>query len=408
LSVTLTNRQVTNPVIVSYEAHPGRILENRELIRQDGPGGADRSVRHLEIALPVGTTYRAGDHLGVLPRNSFEAIRRVVARFGLDAGQYLTIIPLSGAHTHLPIEEPTPLVGVLGSCVELQDVASRDDIAVLASYTSEPSARAALEVMAGDDEQAHQAYRERVYLPNRSVLDLLEEFPTCALPFEVYLDMLPPLRPRYYSISSSPLAGSETCSITVGVLRAPARSGSGTFTGVSSNHLAAAPVDGTAFVFVRQPSIPFRPPEDPMVPMIMVAAGTGLAPFRGFLQERAAVQGAETPIGPSLLFFGCRTPATDQLYGRALLLRSAGTGQALRPARSDRPRRRRVGPARTRRRPVRLRERSHHRTRRPRGAGHGLRGAHRRWTERLRRLAGGAASRRQDGGGRLGRLSREG
>jgi cytochrome P450/NADPH-cytochrome P450 reductase len=318
LSVTLTNRQVTNPVIVSYEAHPGRILENRELIRQDGPGGAGRSVRHLEIALPAGITYRAGDHLGVLPRNSFEAIRRVVARFGLDAGQYVTIIPHSGAHTHLPIEEPTPLVGVLGSCVELQDVASRDDIAIVASHTSDPSDRAVLEVMAGDDEQAHAAYREQVYLPNRSVLDLLETLPSCELPFELYLDMLPPLRPRYYSISSSPLAASEACSITVGVLRAPARSGSGTFTGVSSTHLAAAPVNGTAFVFVRQPSIPFRPPEDPMVPMIMVAAGTGLAPFRGFLQERAALQGAKTSIGPSLLFFGCRTPETDQLYAEEL------------------------------------------------------------------------------------------
>jgi cytochrome P450/NADPH-cytochrome P450 reductase len=318
LAVTLTNRQVTNPVIVSYEAHPGRVRENRELIKQDGHGTATRSVRHIEISLPVGTTYRAGDHLGVLPRNGFDAIRRVMAHFGLDAGQYLTIIPYSGAHTHLPIDEPTPLLGVLGSCVELQDVASRDDIALLAAHTAHPHERAMLEVMAGDDEQAHTAYRERVYLPNRSLLDLLEEFPSCELPFELYLDMLPPLRPRYYSISSSPTAGSDTCSITVGVLRAPARSGSGTFSGVSSTHLAAAPVGGTAFVFVRRPSIPFRPPEDPLVPMIMVAAGTGLAPFRGFLQERAAQQDGGASIGPSLLFFGCRTPGVDQLYADEL------------------------------------------------------------------------------------------
>ena len=76
----------------------------------------------------------------MLPRNSVDLIRRVMARFGLDAGQYVTIIPNSGTHTHLPIDEPAPLLGVLGSCVELQDVATRDDIEVLARYTDDPDA----------------------------------------------------------------------------------------------------------------------------------------------------------------------------------------------------------------------------------------------------------------------------
>ena len=243
LSITLTNRQVTNPVIVSYEAHPGLVRDSRELIRsRPRPTRApERSVRHIEIGLPAGTTYQAGDHLGVLPRNGIDTIRRVMARFGLDAGQYVTIIPNSGTHTHLPIEEPTPLLGVLGSCVELQDVATRDDVAVLARHTDDPQQKAALEAMAGDDEAAHAAYRDQVYVPNRSVLDLLDEFPACHLPFEVYLDLLPALRPRYFSISSSPLVSPDTCSITAGVLRAPARSGTGTFTGVCSNHLANVP-----------------------------------------------------------------------------------------------------------------------------------------------------------------------
>ena len=124
LSITLTNRQVTNPVIMSYRARAARIRANRELLAA-GPGGTpDRSTRHIEIALPEDMPYRAGDHLGVLPRNSIDLIRRVIARFGLDAGQYLTIIPNGGTHTHLPIDEPAPLLGVLASCVELQDVAA--------------------------------------------------------------------------------------------------------------------------------------------------------------------------------------------------------------------------------------------------------------------------------------------
>ena len=314
LSITLTNRQVTNPLIVSYRARPARVRENRELLGAGGYGTPGRSTRHLEIALPADTAYRAGDHLGVLPRNRVEQIRRVIRHFGLDAGQYITIIPTSGTHTHLPIDEPTPLLGVLGSCVELQDVATRDDVALLARHTDDPGQRSALEAVAGDDDQ----YREQVLGPNRSVLDLLDRFPACRLPFEEFLDLLPPLRPRYYSISSSPLTSPDVCSITVGVVHGPARSGAGTFTGVASGHLAELPDDGTVFVFVREPTIPFRPPEDPHVPMVMVGAGTGVAPFRGFLQERAAQRAQGRPVARSLLVFGCREPRSDLLYAGEL------------------------------------------------------------------------------------------
>jgi cytochrome P450/NADPH-cytochrome P450 reductase len=318
LSITLTNRQVTNPVIVSYQARPSTVRANRELIAGTDGKPPERSTRHLEITLTGGAGYRAGDHLGVLPRNAFDLVRRVIIRFGLDAGQYLTIIPNSGSHTHLPIDEPAPLLGVLGSCVELQDVAGRDDIATLARHTNDPAQKVALEELAGDDDAAQQRYRDQVYTPNRSVLDLLETFPACALPFEEFLDMLPPLRPRYYSISSSPLVSPDACSITVGVLQGVARSGVGTFTGTGSGYLASLPEHGTVFTFVRSPSIAFRPPENPHTPMIMIGAGTGLAPFRGFLQERAALRDQGVPVGPSLLFFGCRNQEVDLLYANEL------------------------------------------------------------------------------------------
>jgi cytochrome P450/NADPH-cytochrome P450 reductase len=318
LSITLTNRQLTNPVIVSYQAKPAQVRVNRELIAhlEDRPG--QRSTRHIEIALPAGGTYRVGDHLGVLPRNSIDLIRRVMTRFGLDGGQYITIIPNRGTHTHLPVDEPAPLLGVLASCVELQDVAPRDAIATLAHYTDNPEQKTALEALTGDDDAAQQRYRDVVFKPNRSLLDLLEAYPACSIPFAEYLDMLPPLRPRYYSISSSPLVSPGACSITVGVLHGAARSGDGTFTGVGSGYLASLPERATVFTFLRPPSIAFRPPENPHTPMIMIGAGTGLAPFRGFLQERAALHGQGVPVGPSLLFFGCRNREVDLLYGDEL------------------------------------------------------------------------------------------
>jgi FAD binding domain len=96
--------------------------------------------------------YKAGDHLGVLPRNNINLIRRVMLHFGLDAGSYLTIIPNRGSHTHLPTDEPAPLLGVLGSCVELQDPATRGDIEVMARYTSAPDQRSSLEGLVGTDD----------------------------------------------------------------------------------------------------------------------------------------------------------------------------------------------------------------------------------------------------------------
>ena len=305
-------------MITSYRARPGRVTANRELLMGSNGKPAERSTRHIEIALPADTAYEAGDHLGVLPRNSIDLLRRVMTRFGLDAGQYATIIPRSGSHTHLPIDEPTPLLGVLGCCVELQDVATRGDIETLARYTDDPAQKAMLESLTGDDEHSRARYAEQVGSVNRSVLDLLEEFPACAVPFEVYLDMLSPLRPRYYSISSSPLVDPGVCSITAGVLTAPARSGVGAFTGVCSGYLALLPEDATAFVFVRKPTIPFKPPENPHIPMIMIGAGTGVAPFRGFLQERAAQRAQGVPVARSLLFFGCRRPDSDVLYADEL------------------------------------------------------------------------------------------
>ncbi len=337
LSVSMVNRQLANPVIMSYAAHPAVVRDNRELNGMGGTRPAARSTRHIDVVLPAGTTYRTGDHLGVLPRNSIENIQRVMRRFTLDAGTYLTIIPNSGSHTHLPIDEPAPLLGVLGSCVELQDVATRSDIETMARHTDDPAQRAELLSLVGDDEESSRRYREQVFVPYRSQLDLLERFPACSLPFENYLDMLPPLRPRYYSISSSPLVDAEVCSITAGVLRVPARGGDGEYRGICSNHLAVMAPNSTVFTFVREPTIAFRPPADPAVPMIMVGAGTGLAPFRGFLQDRAATAQRGTAVGPSLLFFGCREPEQDHLYADELRDLAKLASTTLRTVYSTRP-----------------------------------------------------------------------
>ena len=140
-----------------------------------------------------------------------------------------------------------------------------------------------------------ERYRSDVLAKRKSVFDLLEEHPACELPFHAYLEMLSLLAPRYYSISSSPSGDPARCSVTVGVVEAPASSGRGVYKGVCSNYLAGRRVGDTIHATVRETKAGFRLPDDPAVPMIMIGPGTGLAPFRGFLQERARPQGARAP-----------------------------------------------------------------------------------------------------------------
>ena len=257
--------------------------------------------------------YKAGDHLGVLPRNNINLIRRVMLHFGLDAGSYLTIIPNRGNHTHLPTDEPAPLLGILGSCVELQDAATRSDIEVMARYTSDPEQRSSLEGLVGTDDvsqtgSATRCWRVAVHCStclrttqpvkcrSRSSWTACHRSAPATTPSPP-----PPGQPRHMQHHHRSVRG-------------PARSGIGEFSGVCSTYLESNAPNSTVFAFVREPTIAFRPPDDPQLPMIMIGAGTGLAPFRGFLQERAAQRAGGAPVATSLLFFGCRTSEEDYLY----------------------------------------------------------------------------------------------
>ena len=97
----MKNKQTTNPVVMSYRANPSTLVVNRELLTNGQSVSDDsRSARHIELELPAGMEYQTGDHLGVLPRNNIDLIRRVMARFGLDAGTYVTINPTGGGTLH--------------------------------------------------------------------------------------------------------------------------------------------------------------------------------------------------------------------------------------------------------------------------------------------------------------------
>ncbi|HWQ33993.1 MAG TPA: cytochrome P450 [Blastocatellia bacterium] len=303
-----------SPFVDSFSAQPMTVRVNRELHRKDGAHPSDRSTRHIELELPAGVTYRAGDHLGVIPHNSETLVKRVAARFGFEQDTYIRLRRTGNRKTFLPVEQTISLYRLLGDYVELQEVASRSDLQKLAEYTECPPEKIRLAALAGDDAISAQRYKDEILSRRKSLIDLLEEFPACALPFEIYLEMLSPLRPRYYSISSSPLVAERSCSITVAVVEGQAYSGRGTFAGVCSGYLQRQAEGSVIYAFVKDTKSAFRLPADPAAPIVMIGPGTGLAPFRGFLQERAALKAQGREVGQSLLFFGCRHPQQDFIY----------------------------------------------------------------------------------------------
>src|SRR5262249_59086414 len=104
--------------------------------------------------------------------------------------------------------------------------------------------------------------RNAVLCTRNSVFTLLEDFPASELPFHLYLEMLSLLAPRYYSISSSPANEAAKCSVTVGVVEAPASSGHGIYRGVCSNYLARRRAGDIIHATVKETKAGFRLPDD--------------------------------------------------------------------------------------------------------------------------------------------------
>jgi cytochrome P450 / NADPH-cytochrome P450 reductase len=297
---------------------PMKVLANSELQNKSGASPSDRSTRHIEVQLPAGATYRVGDHLSVVPRNDPTLVDAVARRFGFLPADQIRLQVAEGRRAQLPVGDAISVGRLLTEFVELQQVATRKQIQTMSEHTRCPVTKPKLAAFTADDEASAQHYRLEVFDKRKSVFDLLEEHPACELPFHIYLEMLSLLAPRYYSISSSPSTDPTRCSVTVGVVEAPASSGRGIYKGVCSNYLARRRTGDTVHATLRETKAGFRLPADSGVPVIMIGPGTGLAPFRGFLQERAALKAKGAALGPAMLFFGCRHPEQDYLYADEL------------------------------------------------------------------------------------------
>ncbi|WP_341267600.1 bifunctional nitrate reductase/sulfite reductase flavoprotein subunit alpha [Gordonia malaquae] len=246
-----------------------------------------KEVRRLAFDLPAGTlTYTAGDALGVWPSNSPSLVDEWLTATGLDGD--LPVAVGSGE---------TPLRAALSEQFEIARL-TRDLLVFVSDRHDDPFLRTLV-----DDREAFSDWSW-----GRQSVDLLAAYPVVA-DVEEWLTVLRPLQPRLYSISSSPRSRADRVEITVSAVRFAAAESGSARGGVCSTFLADSGPDTPVRVFV-QPNAKFGPPADSDAPAIMIGPGTGVAPFRGFLHDRAA-SGAS---GDNWLFFGDQHRASDYLY----------------------------------------------------------------------------------------------
>ncbi|MFG2602637.1 cytochrome P450 [Streptomyces sp. NPDC048514] len=298
---------------------PMKVTEAYDLTAPDH----GRTKRFLRIALPDGVDYRTADHLTVLPANAPDTVDRAVAAFGLDPETVLDIRATRPRRAGLAVDRPLTVRQLLTHHVELQERPTARQRALLAGADPCPPERAALAALTQDDQ--------------RTLLELAEDHPALrgALAPPLLLDLLTPLRPRHYSLSSSPAVTPRHADLMVSVLDAPAHSGRGRYRGTGSGHLASLRPGDTVYARVQPCREAFR--IDGSAPVVMVAAGTGLAPFRAVVADRAAARARGAELPPALLYFGCDAPDADYLHSAELGAAQTAGAVALRPAFSAAP-----------------------------------------------------------------------
>jgi cytochrome P450/NADPH-cytochrome P450 reductase len=299
---------------------PLRVTEAYDLTAPGHP----RRKRFVRLALPEGVTYRTADHLTVLPVNHPDLVTRAAAALGADPDTVLDIRPARPRRDGIAVDRPVTVRRLLTHHVELQERPNSSQLAALAAANPCPPERAALAALTDDP---------------RTLVEILEDHPALrgALDWPRLLDLLTPLRPRHYSISSSPAADPGHVDLMVSLLEAPARSGRGVYRGTGSGHLAAVAPGDTVYARVQPCREAFRIDATADEPVVMVAAGTGLAPFRGVVADRAAAVASGARLAPALCYFGCDAPGADFLHAGELRAAEAAGAVSLRPAFSEEP-----------------------------------------------------------------------
>lgn len=261
-------------------------------------------TRFITIKLPAGQTYAAGDHVAIYARNRKEHVDLVIERLGVPGAMQVVPSGASGRFRHLPIGRTVTVRQLLTDFVEIQDPMPRRALSVLIEQTRCPNTKAELVRLSED-----AAWQSEIADKRLTLLGLLVTYPAAELSLDSFVELSSAVAPRFYSIASSPLVSPAAVDLIVGTVHAPAWSGIGTHQGFASTHMRDLAAGEHVFGYIRRPNPPFAPPHDGAMPLVLIGPGTGFAPLRGFIQERAAL----AATAKCHVFFGARHPDHDWL-----------------------------------------------------------------------------------------------
>ncbi|RMJ26476.1 hypothetical protein PHISP_02627 [Aspergillus sp. HF37] len=309
------------------------IVESRELFNVK-----DRNCLHMEISVAGSNlNYQTGDHIAVWPTNAGAEVDRFLQVFGLESKRH-SAIKIKGIDVtaKVPIPTPTTYDSAVRYYMEICAPVSRQFVATLAAFAPDEEAKAEIVRLGSDKDYFHEKITDKCFNIAQALQSITSK-PLTAVPFSLLIEGLNKLQARYYSISSSSQVQKDKISITAIVESVRVPGASHIVKGVTTNYLFALKqkqngdtspdphgltydisgprnkYDGIHVpVHIRHSN--FKLPSDPSRPVIMVGPGTGVAPFRGFIQERAALAARGETVGTTLLFFGCRKSDEDFLY----------------------------------------------------------------------------------------------
>jgi NADPH-ferrihemoprotein reductase len=284
-------------------------------VKQELYSGTDRSCLHIELdTTGSDIRYTAGDHVAIYPVNNAAIVEALGARLGIELDEVFSMKATDDdAKKQSPFPCPTTYRTALLHYMDITSLPKAHILKEFATHTSNPSQQKKLQLMGS--KEGKKEYGLTVIRDHRPLLQLLEHFPTCNPPIDLLLELLPRLQPRYYSISSSSKLNPHSIHITAAVVEFQTK------IGVEMGGVCTTWLDGMTAgvdkvpIFMRSSS--FRLPSKLSTPVVMVGPGTGLAPFRGFIQEREWLRTngkkAQTP-GETILFFGAQKAAENFLY----------------------------------------------------------------------------------------------
>jgi sulfite reductase (NADPH) flavoprotein alpha-component len=283
-ATSLVAQASAKPTYSRTEPLRARLVTNRRLNAE----GAEKEIRQFGFHIgQTGLVYEAGDSLGVWPTNCPDHVNELIAAFGLTGAELVAVKDIGELTLHEALLRHYEIARITPELLRfMQERSGSEVLAQLLTETNKTELKR--------------------WLWGKQLLDLLSSFPVRAAAGE-WISLLKRLQPRQYSISSSPKVHPDQVQLTVSVVRydcegRPRR-------GVCSSFMAERSADVDVPIYVQR-SPHFRPPKHSDTPMIMVGPGTGVAPFRGFLQERQAA-GAR---GRNWLFFGEQRASHDFYY----------------------------------------------------------------------------------------------